>query len=156
MGSRQDVMDCVHHGFVLMRAGDGQDVGVCIANDIRFRAQTARNDHFAVLGKCLADRVERFLARAIQETTGVDDYEVCAIVVRRRFVAFCLESAKYSFGIDERFWAAEADETDSRRRRHRLDQYRPIDRNEGPARAATSLGFSSMLAIFWAICIRVG
>jgi len=66
-----------------MRARDGQDGGVRFPNYIRFETQTSRNDDLAVLGERLADGVERFLDRGVDEAAGVDDDEVGAGVVGR-------------------------------------------------------------------------
>ena len=80
-----------------------------------FRAEAARHDHAAVLGERFADRVERLLARAIQEAAGVDDDDVRAGIVRGRLVTLGAQLAQDSLRIDERLRAAEADEADFRR-----------------------------------------
>jgi hypothetical protein len=51
------------------------------------RAEAAGHHHFAVLGERLADRVERFLYRGVDEAAGVDDDEVSVVIAWRGDVA---------------------------------------------------------------------
>src|SRR5690606_25375437 len=85
----------------------------------RVRAEATGDDHAPVLGKRLADRVERLFARAVEEAARVDDDDVRAGVVRRGLVALGAQPGKDTLGIDERFRTAEADETYSRNDGHR-------------------------------------
>ncbi len=78
-----------HDGFVLMRAGDREHVRVRVANRLGSGAEAARHDHAAVFGECLADRVERLLARAVEKTASVDDDDVGARIVGGGLVALC-------------------------------------------------------------------
>ena len=47
--------------LILMRAGNGEDVGEAFADRLRFLAHAAGDDHAAVFGNRLADRLEAFL-----------------------------------------------------------------------------------------------
>ena len=111
---RQHGVHGAHHGLVLMRPRDRDHVRVRGADRVGLRAEAARHDHAAVLRERLADRVERFLARAVQEAAGVHDDDVCARVVGRGLVPFRAELAQDPLGIDERLRAAEAHEADFR------------------------------------------
>jgi hypothetical protein len=51
------------------------------------RAEAAGDDDLAVLRQRLADRIERFLDRRVDEAAGVDDDEVRVAVRRRRDIA---------------------------------------------------------------------
>ncbi|SVD27707.1 uncharacterized protein METZ01_LOCUS380561, partial [marine metagenome] len=48
----------------------------------------------------------------IQESAGVNDDQVGSIVVGSRLITFRSELAQNSFGVNQGFWAAEADEAD--------------------------------------------
>jgi hypothetical protein len=61
----------------------GKDRRVGSLDDAFFCAQASRHDHLAIFGQRLADGVERFLDRGIDEAAGVDDDEVRAGVVGR-------------------------------------------------------------------------
>ena len=57
----------------------------CVSlHDVALGAEAAGDDHLAVLGERLADRVERFLDGGVDEAAGVDDDEVGAVVGRAR------------------------------------------------------------------------
>jgi hypothetical protein len=63
------------------------------------RAEAAGDDHLAVLGQRLADRVERFLDRRVDEAAGVDDDEVRVVVRRGRDVALRTQLREDALGI---------------------------------------------------------
>ena len=58
--------------------------GILVGDLLRLRAHAAGDDDLAVLGQRLADGVERFRLRAVEEAAGVDDDEVGALVLARR------------------------------------------------------------------------
>jgi hypothetical protein len=97
-----------------MWAGDGKHGGVGLLDEIFLGTEAAGDDHLAVLGERLADRVERFLLRGVDEAAGVDDDEVGAAVRLRGLVAFGAQLGEDALGIDERLRTAERDETDFR------------------------------------------
>ena len=78
----------------------------------RIAAHAAGDDHLAVLGQRLADRVQAFLARAVEEPAGVDDDHVGAGVGVRDLIALGAERGQDALGIDQRLRAAEADDAD--------------------------------------------
>ena len=79
---------------------------MCFLDDSFFRTETARDNDFSVLGKRLADGVERFGNRGIDEAAGVDDDEVGAGVVGRGGVALGAKLREDALGVDERLGTA--------------------------------------------------
>ena len=76
------------HDFVgRVRAGHREHARVRLPDDIALGAEAAGDDHLAVFGERLADRVERFVDRAVDEAAGVDDDEVGILVGGRDQVA---------------------------------------------------------------------
>ena len=107
-------MDGIDDRVVLLRACHGKYLGVPRGDQFWRCAETPCHDDPAVLGNCFADCRERLLARAVNEATGVDDHDVGAAMVRRRCIAFCTKPSQDPLGIDERFRAAQAHESDAR------------------------------------------
>jgi hypothetical protein len=52
------------------------------------RAQTTGHDHLAILVQRLANGVQRFFHRRINETAGVDDDQIGIIVTGRNLIPF--------------------------------------------------------------------
>ena len=107
---RRGAMHGVEHALVLLRAGDGEHVGIFVGDLLRLRAHAAGDDDLAVLGQRLADGVERFRLRAVEEAAGVDDDEVGALVLARQLVALGAQPRDDALGIDQRLRAAERNE----------------------------------------------
>jgi hypothetical protein len=70
--------------------------------DYVFATEAPRDDDLAVLRERLADRVERFLHRGVDEAARVDDDEVGAGVVLGGLVALGAQLREDALGIDER------------------------------------------------------
>jgi hypothetical protein len=51
----------LHHGFILVGAGHGQDIGKPRADHVGLVAHAPGHDHAAILGNRLADRGQAFL-----------------------------------------------------------------------------------------------
>ena len=75
-------MHGVHHLFVALRAGDGEHARVRLGDHVGLGPKTAGDDHATVFGERLADRVEAFSPRAIEEAAGIHHHEVGALVLR--------------------------------------------------------------------------
>ena len=125
------------HDFVGgMRAGHRQHLRVRLLDDVALGAETAGDDHLAILGQRFADRVERLLDRGIDETAGVDDDEVGIVVARGDDISLCAQLGEDAFGVDERFGTAERDETYfGRKRRHEPrcpEALKPCARSRAP------------------------
>jgi len=71
-----------------------------------FDTQTSRHHHFAILGERLADGLERFLDRGVDEAAGVDDDEVGAGVVLGGCVALGAQLREDALGVDQRLRTA--------------------------------------------------
>jgi hypothetical protein len=72
------------------------------SDDFLFDAQAPRDDHLAVLGERLADRLERLLDRGVDEAAGVDDDEVGTGVILGGFVALGAQLREDALGVDQR------------------------------------------------------
>jgi len=77
-----------------------------------FDAQTASNNHLAILGERLADRAQRFLDRGVDEAAGVDDDEVGAGVVGRDEVALGPQLREDALRVYKCLGTAEGNEAD--------------------------------------------
>ncbi|MDR8763954.1 hypothetical protein FEP90_05680 [Burkholderia multivorans] len=120
---RQVRVHSLHHFADRMRARDGEHLRVHFLDQARaaralLRAETAGDDHLAVLGQRFADRVEAFLHGFVDEAARVDDDEVGAVVGAGDFIAFGAQLGDDLFGVDERFRAAEGNEADFGGLRH--------------------------------------
>jgi hypothetical protein len=71
-----------------------------------FDPQAAGDHHLSILVERLADGVDGFPDRRVDEAAGVHDDEVSAGVARRGRVAFGAKLREDALGIDERFRAA--------------------------------------------------
>jgi len=116
--ARQVRVHGAHHLGGRVRPGDRQHLRVRCADEAAavLGAEAAGDDHLAVLGQRLADRVERLGDGGVDETAGVDDDEIRAFVRGRDRVALGPELGDDLFRVDERLRAAERDEPDARRR----------------------------------------
>ena len=102
-----------HDALIGLRAGDGEHVGMLVADHVGLGAEAAGDDDAAVLGHGVADRLQRLVARRIQEAAGVDDDQVGAVMLAGDLVAFGAQPCDDALGIDQRLGAPEADETDA-------------------------------------------
>src|SRR5690606_31127123 len=75
-------------------------------------AQAAGDDHLAVLGHRLADRIQRLGHRRVDEAAGVDHHHVRIVVAGHQLIALDAQLGEDALGVDQRLGAAEADETD--------------------------------------------
>jgi hypothetical protein len=103
------------HGLVLVRAGDGEQLGVLRQDALGVGAEAAGDDDAAVLLHRLVDGLQGFVDRGFDEAAGVDHDEVGAGVVGRDVIAAQLELGDDAFGIDQCLGAAQADEADGGR-----------------------------------------
>ena len=99
-----------HHFLVALRPRDLQHLRMAIEDLLRLRAEAAGHDHLAVLGERLADRLQRFVDRGIDEAAGVHDDQVRRAIARRDFIAFGAQPREDALRVDQRLGTAEADE----------------------------------------------
>jgi hypothetical protein len=111
-------VDGVHHLLRGVRAGDGQHLRMDLADQVvaarlaRLRAQAAGDDHLAVLGQRLADRVQAFLDRVVDEPAGVDHHQVGARVALARAVALGAQLREDELGVGQGLGAAQGNKGD--------------------------------------------
>ena len=84
------------------------------ADLVGIAAHAAGDDHPAVFGKCLADRLERLALGKVEEAAGVDDDSIRTLVIGGKAVSFGRQPAQDAFAVDECLGAAEADNSDGR------------------------------------------
>ena len=72
---------CDGRGRVLMRAGDGQNAWMRASDILRIGAQTAGDNHLAVLMQRLTNRLKTFRLGAVKKAAGVDNDRLCAGVI---------------------------------------------------------------------------
>ena len=89
---RQHLVHRADHGLVLLRAGDGENAGMGLADALGLDAEAARDDHPPVLLQRLADRGQGLGLGAVQKTAGVDDHRIGVAVVARQAVALGTEA----------------------------------------------------------------
>ena len=97
---RQMGMNGRHHFLCGVRAGNREYLRMCLLNDIALGAETAGDDHAAVLRQRFADGVQRLLYRRIDEAAGIDHDQIGALVGARNGIAFGAQPGQYLFGID--------------------------------------------------------
>ena len=105
-------MHRAHHIFIGVRAGDFQHPRMPLEDPLGPRAEAAGDDDLAVLLQRLADGVERFVDRRVDEAAGVHDDDVRRVVARRDLVTLGAQLRDDAFGVHERLGATEADEPD--------------------------------------------
>lgn len=113
---RQVIMDGAHDLVGGMRTRDGEDLGMCLPDDISFGAKTAGDNDLAVFGKRFADGIERFFDRSIDESACVDHDQIRILITRRDEVALGSQLRENSLRIHERLRAAQRNETHARLR----------------------------------------
>jgi hypothetical protein len=94
-------MHGLHHTGRIVRAGNREHRWMRLPDDLLLDAQAAGHDDLAVLRQRLADRVERFRDRGVDEAAGVDDDEVGAGVIGRGGVALGAQLREDALGVDE-------------------------------------------------------
>src|SRR3989338_6805719 len=97
-----------------MRPGPRQPLRVSLPHHITLRAETAGDDHLAVLGQRFADRIQRFFHRAVAEAAGIDDHQIGILIAGGNQVALGAQAREDLLGIAGGLRAAERDEADFR------------------------------------------
>jgi hypothetical protein len=87
---------------------------MCFFYQILFKTQAPRNNNLAILGERLADRVQRFLDRGVDEAAGVDDDEIGAGVIGRGDVALGPKLGEDALRVYKCLGTAERNEPDLR------------------------------------------
>jgi hypothetical protein len=113
MRSRQVRVNGVHDLARGVWPGDRQHSGMRRAHKraALLGSKAAGDDDLAVLGQRFANGRERFLDRGIDETAGVDDDQIGALVGRRDGISLGFEPGKNLFGVDQSLRASQRDES---------------------------------------------
>src|SRR5262249_55944281 len=93
-------------------SGDGEDIRVLFADQVRRRAHAAGHDDLAVLLHRGTDCLQRLVAGGVDEAARVDHDKVGAIVLAGDLIAFGAQARDDAFGTDERLRATETDKAD--------------------------------------------
>ena len=111
---RQVFVHGLHDGFVLRGAGDRQHLRVHVPDALRVGAgaHAAGDDDLAVLLEGLADRVQRFLFGAVDETAGVHHHHIGIFVAGHDVVALQPQLGEDALGVDQGLRTAKANEPD--------------------------------------------
>ncbi len=112
MHRRQRAMHGIEHALILLRSGNRQHAGIGRLDLLGFRAHAAGDDHLAILGHGFADGAKRFLLGAVEETAGVDDDEIGAIVLACQFIAFRAQPRDDALGIHQCLGASQRNKAD--------------------------------------------
>ena len=86
-------MHCLEDRVGGMRSGDGEHLRMPLANALGVRSQAAGDDDAPILLKRLANGLQRFINRRVDETAGVDHDQVGASVARGNII-----TPKFQFG----------------------------------------------------------
>jgi hypothetical protein len=108
-------MHGVEHAFILLRAGDRQQVGIGGFDLLGLGAHAAGDDDLAVLRHGFADGAQRLRLGAVEEAAGVDDDDVGAVVLAGEFVTFGPQARDDALGIHQGLRASQRDKGDFRR-----------------------------------------
>ena len=100
-----------------MRAGDGEHIGEALHDDVGFIAHAAGDDHPAILGHRLANRLEALLLGAVEKTAGVDEHDIGAGIVCRHVIAVAAQLGQDALAVDQCLGTAERDHAHFGRRR---------------------------------------
>ena len=82
------VVDVLQHLLIAVRTGDLQHLRVHFTDLILFCAETAGDDHLAVLFQRFADRFQRFLHSAVDKAAGINDHHIGVVVGRDDVITF--------------------------------------------------------------------
>ena len=107
-------MHRVQHLFILMWPRNRQHLGMRAGDIIGVGAKTARDQHFAILAKRLANRFKAFGLGTVKKPTGIDDNRIRAGIIRRDAITLGPQSRQNAFAVHQRFGTAKTDHTDIR------------------------------------------
>ena len=114
MRLRQMAMHRLHHLLGCMRPGNFQHLRMGGENHVVLCPQAAGDDDLPILVQGFADCIERFLYGGVDETAGVDDHQVCVVIVARNLISFAPQTGEDMLGIDGGLWATKGNESHAR------------------------------------------
>ena len=116
MGLWQIRVHRVHHLLRRVRPGDGQNLGMHLAHQVGavgtgFRTQASGDDDASIFCQRLANGVQTFPDRVVDEAAGIDDHQIGARERLGSLVPLGAESREDQFGIGQRLRASETDKS---------------------------------------------
>ena len=112
---RRGGVDRGDDGLILLRAGHREHLREARADDVGFVAHAAGDNHPAILGNRLADRLEALFLGRIEEAARIDQHDVGPGIVGRHLVPVGAQLGQDTFAVDQRLGAAERNHADARR-----------------------------------------
>jgi len=100
--------------LILMRASDGEDIGMVVTDIIGLGPQTARDNDLAVFLKGLANGIKGFSLRGIQKAAGVHDDSLGPGIIRRDRITLGTQAGENAFTINKGLGAAKRDHANGR------------------------------------------
>ena len=92
--------------MIILRAGDRQHAGMRLKNPLRAFAQATGDNDLAIFGHRLADGVQRFSHRRIDEAAGVHHHHIGIVVGLHDVITLDLQLGEDALGVDQRLGAA--------------------------------------------------
>ena len=112
-------MDSIQNLFVLMRASNGQNLGMRAGDILWIGPQTAGDNHLAILMQRLTNCLKTFRLGTIKKAAGVHNHRFCARIIRADRIALGAQAGQNALAIDQSFGASQRDHTDGRLSRTR-------------------------------------
>ena len=78
----------LHHFLCRMRSGHRQYLWELFRDGVAFCPQATSDDDFTVFPHGLADGLQRFLNSRVNKATGINDHQVCLLVIGADVIAF--------------------------------------------------------------------
>jgi hypothetical protein len=104
---RGGFMDRSHHILILMRAGDREHFREACADQLGLISHAASDNHAAIFGNRLSNRLKAFFLGTVEESAGIDQYDIGPLIIGRHRIAIGAQFGEDTFAIDERLGAAQ-------------------------------------------------
>ena len=105
-------MDSIQNLFVLMRASDGQNLGMRAGDILRIGPQTAGDNHLAILMQRLTNRLKTFRLGAVKKAAGVYNHRLGTRIIRADGIALGAQAGQNALAVDQSFGASQRDHAD--------------------------------------------
>ena len=105
-------MDSIQNLFVLMRASDGQNLGMRAGDILRIGSQTAGDNHLAILMQRFTNSLKTFRLGAVKKAAGIYNHGLGTRIIRADRIALGAQAGQNALAIDQSFWASQRDHAD--------------------------------------------
>ena len=109
---RRCLMDGSDDILILVGAGNGENFGKTSADQLGFIAHATGDDHTAIFGNSLSNRIKAFFFGTIEKAACVDEHDIRAFIIRRHGIAIGPEFGENAFAVDQRLRTAQGDHAD--------------------------------------------